>query len=103
MINRLGVATLDVSLRGLGKLKTVSQMVAIPFLLYDARLFGLIDTQLWGTWLIYLAAVLTTFHDDRRSRAMAAMRASRALPIRGSNPPAAAQRTTGRAGGERRS
>jgi CDP-diacylglycerol--glycerol-3-phosphate 3-phosphatidyltransferase len=34
-------------------------MVAIPFLLYDGRLFGLIDTHLWGTLLILAAAVLT--------------------------------------------
>ncbi|MGZ5893778.1 MAG: CDP-diacylglycerol--glycerol-3-phosphate 3-phosphatidyltransferase, partial [Caldimonas sp.] len=32
---------------------------AIPFLLYHGMLFGLIDTQLWGTWLIWIAAVLT--------------------------------------------
>jgi CDP-diacylglycerol--glycerol-3-phosphate 3-phosphatidyltransferase len=43
----------------LGKLKTVVQMVAIPFLLYDGRLFGLIDTHFWGTVLISIAAVLT--------------------------------------------
>jgi CDP-diacylglycerol--glycerol-3-phosphate 3-phosphatidyltransferase len=43
----------------LGKVKTVTQMVAIPFLLYDGRLFGLIDTRVWGTVLIYVAAVLT--------------------------------------------
>ena len=43
----------------LGKLKTVVQMVAIPFLLYDGRLFGLIDTHWWGTALILIAAVLT--------------------------------------------
>jgi CDP-diacylglycerol--glycerol-3-phosphate 3-phosphatidyltransferase len=43
----------------LGKLKTVVQMVAIPFLLYHGMLFGVIDTALWGTVLIYIAAVLT--------------------------------------------
>jgi CDP-diacylglycerol--glycerol-3-phosphate 3-phosphatidyltransferase len=42
-----------------GKLKTTVQMVAIPFLLYDGWLFGVIDTVLWGTLLIYAAAVLT--------------------------------------------
>jgi CDP-diacylglycerol--glycerol-3-phosphate 3-phosphatidyltransferase len=45
----------------LGKLKTVVQMVAIPFLLYDGALFGLIDTRLWGTALIYLASLLTVW------------------------------------------
>jgi cardiolipin synthase len=43
----------------LGKLKTVTQMVAIPFLLFDNALFGVIDTRLWGTGLIYIASVLT--------------------------------------------
>jgi CDP-diacylglycerol--glycerol-3-phosphate 3-phosphatidyltransferase len=39
-----------------GKLKTVVQMIAIPFLLYHGMLFGLIDTRLWGTVLIWIAA-----------------------------------------------
>jgi CDP-diacylglycerol--glycerol-3-phosphate 3-phosphatidyltransferase len=43
----------------LGKLKTMVQMIAIPFLLYDGVLFGLIDTHVWGTGLIWVAAVLT--------------------------------------------
>jgi cardiolipin synthase (CMP-forming) len=42
-----------------GKLKTVVQMVAIPFLLFHGQLFGLIDTQAWGTVMIWVAAVLT--------------------------------------------
>ena len=52
-------ASRSVAVHMLGKLKTTVQMVAIPFLLFDGRLFGLIDTHLWGTWLIVLAAVLT--------------------------------------------
>jgi CDP-diacylglycerol--glycerol-3-phosphate 3-phosphatidyltransferase len=52
-------ASRSVAVHMLGKLKTVVQMVAIPFLLFDGSLFGLIDTRLWGTVLIYLAAVLT--------------------------------------------
>ncbi len=52
-------ASRSVAVHMLGKLKTVVQMVAIPFLLYDGRLFGVIDTHLWGTLLIYGAAVLT--------------------------------------------
>ena len=52
-------ASRSVAVHMLGKLKTVVQMVAIPFLLYDGALFGLIDTRIWGTGLIYLAAVLT--------------------------------------------
>lgn len=52
-------ASRSVAVHMLGKLKTTVQMVAIPFLLYDGRLAGLIDTHWWGTWLIYAAAVLT--------------------------------------------
>ena len=52
-------ASRSVAVHMLGKLKTTVQMIAIPFLLYHGTLFGLIDTQLWGTWLIYAAAVLT--------------------------------------------
>ena len=52
-------ASKSVAVHMIGKLKTVSQMVAIPFLLFDGVLFGLIDTHLWGVWLIWAAAVLT--------------------------------------------
>lgn len=52
-------ASKSVAVHMIGKLKTVSQMVAIPFLLFDGMLFGLIDTHLWGVWLIWAAAVLT--------------------------------------------
>jgi CDP-diacylglycerol--glycerol-3-phosphate 3-phosphatidyltransferase len=52
-------ASRSVAVHMLGKLKTVAQMVAIPFLLYDGRLFGVIDTRLFGSWLIVGAAVLT--------------------------------------------
>ena len=52
-------ASRSVAVHMLGKLKTVSQMIAIPFLLYDGHLFGLINTRLWGNWLMYVAAVLT--------------------------------------------
>ena len=38
-------------------------MVAIPFLLFDGTLFGVIDTRLWGTLLIWVAAVLTDLVD----------------------------------------
>jgi CDP-diacylglycerol--glycerol-3-phosphate 3-phosphatidyltransferase len=34
-------------------------MVAIPFLLFDGALFGVVDTRLWGTGLIWIACVLT--------------------------------------------
>jgi cardiolipin synthase len=52
-------AARSVAVHMIGKLKTVGQMVAIPFLLYDGVLFGLVDTHVWGTVLIWIAAVLT--------------------------------------------
>jgi cardiolipin synthase (CMP-forming) len=52
-------ASRSVAVHMLGKLKTTVQLIAIPFLLFDGRLFGLIDTHVWGTWLIVLATVLT--------------------------------------------
>jgi CDP-diacylglycerol--glycerol-3-phosphate 3-phosphatidyltransferase len=56
-------ASKSVAVHMLGKWKTTMQMVAIPFLLFDGvgehRLFGLIDTAVWGTWLLVIAAVLT--------------------------------------------
>jgi cardiolipin synthase (CMP-forming) len=52
-------ASRSVAVHRLGKLKTVVQMVAIPFLLYDGLLFGIIDTRIWGTGLIWIAVVLT--------------------------------------------
>ena len=54
-------ASRSVAVHMVGKLKTTVQMVAIPFLLYDGALFGIIDTRLWGTGLIWLAAVLTVW------------------------------------------
>ena len=52
-------ASRSVAVHMLGKVKTVVQMIAIPFLLFHGKLFGLIDTHLWGTVLIYVSAVLT--------------------------------------------
>jgi cardiolipin synthase (CMP-forming) len=52
-------AARSVAVHVLGKLKTTVQMVAIPFLLYDGAVFGIIDTRIWGTVLMYAAAVLT--------------------------------------------
>ena len=54
-------AAKSVAVHMIGKLKTVGQMVAIPFLLFDGMLFGVIDTHVWGTWLIWIAAVLTVW------------------------------------------
>ncbi len=52
-------ASRSVAVHMLGKLKTATQMTAIPFLLYDGRLFGFVDTRIWGTALIVVATVLT--------------------------------------------
>lgn len=52
-------ATKSVAVHMVGKLKTTVQMIAIPFLLFDGVLFGVLDTKRWGLWLIWLAAVLT--------------------------------------------
>ena len=54
-------ATKSVAVHMLGKVKTTVQMIAIPFLLYDGRLLGFIDTHFWGTWLIWLSAILTVW------------------------------------------
>ena len=54
-------ATKSVAVHMVGKLKTTVQMVAIPFLLYDGVLFGLVDTAAWGHWLIWISAVLTVW------------------------------------------
>jgi len=43
----------------IGKLKTTSQLIAIPLLLYHDPLFDLVDCQFLGTILINVAAVLT--------------------------------------------
>jgi CDP-diacylglycerol---glycerol-3-phosphate 3-phosphatidyltransferase len=49
----------SVAVAFIGKLKTVSQMVAIPLLLYHDELFDLVDCLWLGTLLINVAAVLT--------------------------------------------
>src|SRR5215469_10416413 len=56
-------ASKSVAVNQLGKFKTACQMVAIPMLLFYAPLtiggFTLFASRVWGTWLIYVAAVLT--------------------------------------------
>jgi cardiolipin synthase len=54
-------ASRSVAVHMLGKVKTTVQMVAIPFLLFDGVLFGLVDTGLWGRWLIWASAILTVW------------------------------------------
>jgi cardiolipin synthase len=54
-------ARASVAVHSIGKFKTIAQLVAIPMLLFDMPLFGLLDCRLVGTWLLYLAAVLTVW------------------------------------------
>ncbi len=51
----------SVAVHMIGKLKTTAQMAAIPFLLFDGLLFGVLNTQLLGQILIWIAAVLTVW------------------------------------------
>ena len=54
-------ASKSVAVHMIGKVKTVVQMVAIPFLLFDGMLLGLVNTHAWGLALIWGAAVLTVW------------------------------------------
>ena len=54
-------ASKSVAVHMIGKVKTTVQMVAIPFLLFDGRLLGVLDTRLWGQVVIWGAAVLTVW------------------------------------------
>jgi len=54
-------ASKSVAVHMIGKVKTTVQMLAIPFLLFDGVLFGLIDTHAYGVALIWGAAVLTVW------------------------------------------
>jgi CDP-diacylglycerol--glycerol-3-phosphate 3-phosphatidyltransferase len=51
----------SVAVHMIGKLKTTAQMVAIPFLLFDGLLFGLVNTRLAGNVLVWIAAILTVW------------------------------------------
>ena len=51
-------ASQNIAVNMLGKLKTTSQMIAIPMLLWHDAL-GPLDMHEVGTWLIHLAVVLT--------------------------------------------
>ncbi|MES2786792.1 MAG: CDP-alcohol phosphatidyltransferase family protein, partial [Pseudomonadota bacterium] len=54
-------AAKSVAVHMLGKIKTAVQMTAIPFLLFDGVLFGFMDTGVWGTWLLWISAILTVW------------------------------------------
>ena len=47
-----------VKVAAIGKFKTVAQMVASPMLLYYEEFLG-IDCRLLGSWLMWVAALLT--------------------------------------------
>jgi CDP-diacylglycerol---glycerol-3-phosphate 3-phosphatidyltransferase len=49
----------SVAVSWFGKVKTSAQMVAILLLLYQKPILPGLKTQIFGTWLIWLAAILT--------------------------------------------
>ena len=78
----------SVAVNFLGKIKTISQMIAVPLLLYYDRI-GLLSPQRVGTWLIYVAAILTLvsmFYYLKLALAPRAEGDRRRLDRRGSGP-----------------
>jgi cardiolipin synthase len=57
---RIG-ASKSVAVSSIGKIKTTAQMIAIPMLLFDRKLLGVIDTHFWGEILLWIAALLTVW------------------------------------------
>ena len=54
-------ASKSVAVSSLGKIKTTAQMIAIPMLLYYDKFLYVIDTRIWGQWLLGIAAILTVW------------------------------------------
>jgi CDP-diacylglycerol--glycerol-3-phosphate 3-phosphatidyltransferase/cardiolipin synthase len=78
----------SVAVNFLGKIKTISQMIAVPLLLYSDPI-GILKPQRVGTWLIYLAAILTLasmFYYLKLALAPRAEGDRRRLDRRGSGP-----------------
>ena len=78
----------SVAVNFLGKIKTISQMIAVPLLLYHERI-GVLSPQRVGTWLIYIAAILTLvsmFYYLKLALAPRAEGERRRLDRRGSGP-----------------
>jgi len=78
----------SVAVNFLGKIKTISQMIAVPLLLYHERI-GVLSPQRVGTWLIFLAAILTLvsmFHYLKLAFAPRAEGDRRRLDRRGIDP-----------------
>lgn len=51
----------SVAVHSIGKFKTAAQLVAVPMLLYDEKLFGVINCRAIGRVLIVVAALLTVW------------------------------------------
>src|SRR5262249_23952387 len=78
----------NVAVNFLGKVKTISQMIAVPMLLYHDRIAAF-NPQRVGTWLIYLAAILTLvsmFNYLQRAMAPRAPGDRRRIDRRGTGP-----------------
>ena len=78
----------SVAVNFLGKVKTISQMIAVPMLLYHDPI-GALDTQRIGTWLIVVAAILTLvsmFNYLQRALAPRAPGDRRRIDRRGTGP-----------------
>ncbi len=43
----------------IGKVKTAAQLVALPFMIYEQDLWGIIPVAQIGFWLLYVAVILT--------------------------------------------
>jgi cardiolipin synthase len=54
-------ASKSIAVSSLGKIKTTAQMIAIPMLLYYDQLFAIVDTRIWGQWLLGVATILTVW------------------------------------------
>ena len=57
---RIG-ASKSVAVSSIGKIKTTAQMIAIPMLLFDGKVFGVINAHFWGEILLWIAALLTVW------------------------------------------
>jgi cardiolipin synthase len=54
-------ASKSVAVSSIGKIKTAAQMIAIPMLLYAQPLWGTVNAQDAGQWLLDIAAILTVW------------------------------------------
>lgn len=54
-------ASKSVAVSSIGKIKTVAQMIAIPMILFNGSLFGVVHTYAPGMWMLVGAAILTVW------------------------------------------